>query len=345
MGNISYKRFQKLVEKHERYIKENTDGWRSCKAVVCSETVGEMIIEDAYLPYSSFEFTTFNKTTFINANFENADFHDCDFNDCNFIRCNFNNANFMTDRFSECRFTGSRLNGCVFDDCSITSSKAMTDDILKVLGLGEGFFSESSHSIRIIGSVFKQCTFTYAFAEEVYFVNNSVNGCRFYGCDFSLLDIYGDKSYRDNRTVFSDCDFHDDDNKNIPDLPMACPRAGSFIAYKKVNVRYGGADGFVPFDIGSTAIVVLQVPASAKRLSANGKKCRCDRAKILRFETLGGEKIKNPEKYNFLSMHDPSFNYIVGETITPEFAFNTDRWTECASGIHFFMNREDAVFY
>lgn len=339
MGHISEKRFQKLIEKHERYIKENTDNWRSCKAVVVNETVGEMIVKDAYLPFSLFEFTTFDKTTFINANFLNANFTNCCFNDCNFIGCNFQDAFFTDDRFDGCRFTGSRLNSCIFDDCSITTSKAMTDDIIKELGY------EMSRTINIISSVFKQCTFTYAFAEEVYFVNNSVNGCAFYGCDFSLLDIYGDKSYRDNRTVFSDCDFHDDDNKNIPDLPMACPRAGSFIAYKKVNVRYGGADGFVPFDIGSTAIVVLQVPASAKRLSANGKKCRCDRAKILRFETLGGEKIKNPEKYNFLSMHDPSFNYIVGETITPEFAFNTDRWTECASGIHFFMNREDAVFY
>lgn len=345
MGNISYKRFEKLVEKHEHYIKENTDNWRSCKAVVCSETIGEMIVKDVYLPYSLFEFTTFNGTTFIDVNFENARFSDCSFNDCNFIRCKFNNADFTTDRFDGCRFTGSRLNFCMFTDCSITSSKAMSDDILKALGIREDPSSEKIewYVVNIIGSVFKQCTFTYAFAEEVYFVNNSVNSCRFYGCDFSLVDIYGDHSYRDNRTVFSDCDFHDDDNENVPDLPMACPRVGSFIAYKKVNVRYGGC--LIPNPIGSTAIVVLQVPASAKRLSANGKKCRCDRAKVLRFETLGGERIKDHKKYNFLSMHDASFEYVVGKTVTPDFAFNEDRWTECASGIHFFMNREDAVFY
>lgn len=345
MGNISYKRFQKLVEKHERYIKENTDNWRSCKAVVVGETVGEMIVEDAYLPYSSFEFTTFNKTTFINANFENADFTNCSFNDCNFIRCNFHNANFMNARFSGCRFTGSKLNYCVFNDCSITTSKAMSDNDLKELGLGECFFSESSHCINIIGSVFKQCTFTYAFAEHVYFILNSVTGCAFYGCDFSLLDIYGDNTYKDCRTVFNNCDFHDDDNKNVPDLPMACPRAGSFIAYKKVNVGYSYFDRLIGSTIGSTAIAVLQVPASAKRLSANSKKCRCDKAKVLRIETIGGEKIKDPENYHFRSMHDASFEYVVGETVTPILTFNTDRWTECASGIHFFMNREDAVFY
>lgn len=340
MGNISYKRFEKLVEKHEHYIKENTDNWRSCKAVVCSEKIGEMIVKDAYLPYSLFEFTTFNGTTFVDVNFENAHFSNCNFNGCNFIRCKFNNADFTTDGFDDCRFTGSRLNFCIFTDCSISNSKVMSDDILEALGIDKYIFNV----INIIGSVFKQCTFTYAFAEEIHFVQNTVNACRFYGCDFSLLNIYGDHSYRDNRTVFNDCDFHDN-NVNIPDLPMACPRAGSFIAYKKVNVRYGGAIGLIPGNIGSTAIAVLQVPASAKRLSANGKKCRCDRAKILRFETLGGEKIKDPENYNFLSMHDADFNYIVGETVTPEFTFNTDRWTECASGIHFFMNREDAVFY
>ena len=345
MGNISYKKFENLVKKHEHYIKENTDNWRSCKAVVCSETIGDIVINDANLPYSSFEFTTFNGTTFIDTNFENAHFNDCTFNGCNFIRCKFNNTVFTTDNFAGCRFTGSRLNFCIFTDCSITESEAMSDDILEALGIGEALSSEKIewYSINIIGSVFKQCVFTYAFAEEIYFINNSVNDCRFYGCDFSLVDIYGDYSCRDNRTVFSNCDFNDHDNKNVPDLPMACPRAGSFIAYKKVNVRYGGV--LIPDGIGSTAIVVLRVPASAKRLSANGKKCRCDRAKVLRFETLGGERIRNPEKYTFISMHDADFNYIVGETVTPEFTFNTDRWKECASGIHFFMNREDAVLY
>lgn len=339
MGYISYKRFQKLVEKHERYLKENTDNWRSCKAVVVGETIGEMIVKDAYLSFSFFENTTFKGTTFIDTNFRNADFHDCEFHDCNFIGCDFGNANFVHDRFNHCRFTSSTLNFCIFDGCSITDSRTMSDDILKILGLSEGI---NIANISIIGSVFNNCNFTFAFAEKILFKNNTVNSCRFYGCDFSLVDIYRDQRYGDRRSVFSNCDFHDDENKNIPDLPMACPRVGSFIAYKKV---YAGHKWCDCVNIGPTAIVVLQVPASAKRLSANSKKCRCDKAKILRFETLGGEKIKDPENYHFKSIYNASFEYVVGETITPEFAFNTDRWQECASGIHFFMNREDAVFY
>ena len=339
MGNISYKRFQKLFEKHDHYIKENTDNWRSCKAVVVGETIGEMIVKDAYLSFSFFENTTFIGTTFIAANFRNAYFYNCNFSDCNFIGCDFNNANFAGDKFNCCRFTSSRLNFCIFDGCSITDSRAMSDDILKILGIGEGIISD----INIIGSLFKNCDFTFAFAEKILFHNNTVNNCRFYGCDFSLVGIYGNNSRcGDFRSVFSNCDFHDDDNKNIPDLPMACPRVGSFIAYKKVRVGYKSYDCA---SIGPTVIVVLRIPASAKRVSANSKKCRCDKAKILRFETLGGEKIKDPENYHFQSIHDPTFEYIVGETITPEFSFNTDRWQECASGIHFFMNREDAVFY
>lgn len=319
----------------------------SMYAVVVGETIGEMIVKDAYLSFSFFENTTFKGTTFIDTNFRNADFHDCEFHDCNFIGCDFENATFVDDRFNGCRFSSSELNFCIFNGCSICSSKAMSDDILKVFGLSERI---NIVDINIVGSAFKNCTFTYAFAEKVLFANNAVDGCRFYGCDFSLVDIYrdqryGDRRYQrygDRRSVFSNCDFHDDENKNIPDLPMACPRVGSFIAYKKV---YAGHKWCDCVNIGPTAIVVLQVPASAKRLSANSKKCRCDKAKILRFETLGGEKIKDPENYHFKSIYNASFEYVVGKTVTPRDPFCEDRWQECASGIHFFMNREDAVFY
>lgn len=346
MGNISYKRFEKLIEKHERYIKGNTSDWKSCKAVVISEKIGKMIIRDAYLPFSSFEFATFNETTFIKANFEHANFSKCNFHNCNFISCRFSNATFTDTKFDGCLFTGSRLNFCTFDDCSISDSKAMSDDVLEALDIDKYTYlnslSESLQDVNIIGSIFKGCAFSKAFAEEIYFIRNFVNGCHFYECDFSLVDIYGDKTYRDNRSVFNNCDF-DIDSTNIPDLPMACPRAGSFIAYKKVKVNPNTFWGTI--NIGSYAIVVLKVPASAKRSSANNKKCRCDKAKVLRFETLDGEKIKDTKRYTFVSMHDSCFEYTVGKTVAPEKPFCEDRWKECSSGIHFFMDREDAVFY
>ena len=44
------------------------------------------------------------------------------------------------------------------------------------------------------------------------------------------------------------------------------------------------------------------------------------------------------------SDYDSKFIYTVGEVVeVPD--FNTDRWDECSTGIHFFINRQEAVDY
>ena len=113
--------------------------------------------------------------------------------------------------------------------------------------------------------------------------------------------------------------------KNIPYIPMACPDTGSFVAWKKAR-EY---------------IIKLFIPEDAMRLSATGRRCRANKAKVLEIQNVDGEKadISSVE-----SDYDSSFIYVVGQEITvPDFEEN--RFIECASGIHFFINRQDAVNY
>ena len=105
---------------------------------------------------------------------------------------------------------------------------------------------------------------------------------------------------------------------------LACPEEGSFIGYKKA----------------SEYIVKLLILEDAKRSSATTAKCRCDKAKVLDIENVEtGEKIEEIES-NF----DSEFIYKVGEIVTVD-NFDDDRWNECTSGIHFFINRENAINY
>ena len=105
---------------------------------------------------------------------------------------------------------------------------------------------------------------------------------------------------------------------------LACPEEGSFVAYKKAG-KY---------------IVKLLVLKDAKRSSATTAKCRCNKAKVLDIENIKtGLKITKVH-----SDYDPSFIYKVGEIISVD-NFDNDRWRECAPGIHFFMNRENAINY
>ena len=113
--------------------------------------------------------------------------------------------------------------------------------------------------------------------------------------------------------------------ENVTFIPMTCPDSGSFTAWKKAHGH----------------IVKLLIPEDARRSSATGRKCRCDKAVVIAIETVNGEPSELDE---IASDHDGTFIYKVGETVT-EPNFCEDRFKECAEGIHFFINRKEAVDY
>ena len=119
--------------------------------------------------------------------------------------------------------------------------------------------------------------------------------------------------------------------KNVPFVPYSCPDVGAFIGYKKAWV---GKDPPTP------AIVELEIMADARRCSATGRKCRCDKAKVL---SITSPDVKEHYESAF-SDYDASFIYKVGEIVEVK-DFDKNRWNECSTGIHFFINRQEAVDY
>ena len=113
-------------------------------------------------------------------------------------------------------------------------------------------------------------------------------------------------------------------NMNTIGYNLACPEEGSFIGYKKA----------------SGCMVKLLILDDAERSSATTCKCRCDKVKVLEIESIEtGERIEETK-----SDYDPEFIYRVGEIMTVK-DFDYDRWNECAPGIYFFMNKENALNY
>ena len=113
--------------------------------------------------------------------------------------------------------------------------------------------------------------------------------------------------------------------QNIPYIPLACPSEGAFIGWKKVDNEY---------------LVKLQIPEDARRSSATTRKCRCDKAMVLDITSLDGEEHYNEVvNYNYTTTV-----YKVGEMVYPN-SFDDYRWLECSTGIHFFVNKQDAINY
>lgn len=110
------------------------------------------------------------------------------------------------------------------------------------------------------------------------------------------------------------------------DWPLACPEKDSFIGYKKCR---------------DNLIVKLEIPEDALRSSATTRKCRCSKARVLSITDLNGSEA-NVEYA--VSKHDSGFLYKVGDVVSVD-DFDTNRWNECSTGIHFFISREEAVWY
>ena len=105
---------------------------------------------------------------------------------------------------------------------------------------------------------------------------------------------------------------------------LQCPERGAYIGYKKAH----------------GLIVELEIPSDALRSSATSRKCRASKANVISITDKDG----NPAGSQVASDRDNSFLYVVGKTVTVD-DFDTDRWNECAPGIHHFITRGEAVAY
>lgn len=113
--------------------------------------------------------------------------------------------------------------------------------------------------------------------------------------------------------------------KNIPYVPMVCPEECSFVGWKKVNDK----------------IVKLEIPAEAKRNSATSRKCRCEFAKVIGIFELDG---KPSCETKVINSNYQECVYELGKLVYPD-SFDENRWNECSHGIHFFMQRQEAIDY
>ena len=112
------------------------------------------------------------------------------------------------------------------------------------------------------------------------------------------------------------------------------PDEGDIIGWKKA-----WTDDTMP---PKSVIVKLLIPADAQRSNATGRKCRASTARVLDLQDKQGNSL--PPDTTAYSGYDTDFTYKKGETVHVE-DFDTNRWNECAPGIHFFITRIEAVEY
>ena len=162
-----------------------------------------------------------------------------------------------------------------------------------------------------------------------YLLNADLSGADLRGANLLNADLSGADLHNAD---LGEANLHGADlrgAKNVPYIPMVCPEEGDFIGWKKAE---GNKD---------KVIVKLRIPSDAKRSSATTRKCRCSKAEVIAIYNLDGTEEGETTCH---SDYDNSFIYEVGKTVEVT-NFSEDRWSECAKGIHFFIDRQEAIDY
>ncbi len=184
-------------------------------------------------------------------------------------------------------------------------------------------------NVNMAGTTFRKCNLNHVWfkecsTESIRFLYCDVQEANFRWMNFRGADFSGSNFHH---TLFEYANTEDiTDNEDTKFFRMVCPATGPFIAWKCCT---------------ELRVVQLLVPADAKRVSATAETCRCNKAKVLSIKSIDETK-----SYDWAqSTVDPDFYYEVGKWVEPANGFEENRWRDSSQGIHFFMERQQAVDY
>ena len=242
-----------------------------------------------------------------------AVFSDCIISDFDFRFVNLSYANFYGTKFIKTNFISSSFNDANFQDAYFNQVN------IKNVEMNEANLVNISLRYTILNhSDFSKANLSYADLRGTTMCNVDLSHADLHNSDICDVDFRGVSLAGANlqNVIF---------NEYTVGISKLCPEKGSFIGYKKAQDKS----------------VMLEITDDAKRSSATSLKCRCSKAKVLAIEEFNGE-ISNLTYIS--SDYNKDFIYEVGKTVeVPD--FDENRWNECSTGIHFFIDRNLAVLY
>ena len=193
------------------------------------------------------------------------------------------------------------------------------EDIVRTLKLHQKWLAGEPDGVRadLSGADLSGANLSGADLSEANLSEANLSGANLSGADLSEANLSGADLRRADLSEAST-------NETTAFYALQCPERGAYIGYKKAH----------------GLIVELEIPSDALRSSATSRKCRASKANVISITDEDG----NPAGSQVASDRDNSFLYVVGETVAVD-DFDTDRWNECAPGIHHFIARGEAVTY
>lgn len=352
---INNKKLSTIIKSHQAWL---NDVDKAKPADFSGMTLENIDFSGVNLKYANFTNTTIYHCSFDRAILDNADFDNANITNCwfekgtslidagfvgstisysSFDHANIEEANFYRSNLEDINFSDSKADRAVFKEATIRYCKFEASSMQVV----------SFECAKIYVCTFKLAYLFYALFKDCIFADNNFTDAILYNATINHITFEGPCSFYD--AVLKNChisrlnaEFMENANFETADICgntinadkfMVCPEDGSFTGWKRVVTAKE-----------EPLIVKLEIPANAQRSSANGRKCRASEAKVIAIYDMNTGKAYPKNRYAY-SIYRPGFKYKVGETVACEKEFDTNRWNECASGIHFFMTRREAENY
>ena len=224
------------------------------------------------------------------------------------VKADLTGANLTGADLTGANLTGADLSKANLSGAHLSWAKLLRTNLSKANLSKANLFEANLSGANLVGGNLSRTHLPGADLSKANLSKANLSGANLSGADLSeALNI--DTLSWDSNTAF---------------YPLQCPETGTYTAYKKAN----------------NLIVELEIPYDALRSSATNRKCRASKAKVISITDLAGRPAGDRVLSDYA--YSPKIEYIVGQTIEiPN--FDTNRWHECAPGIHHYITREEAV--
>ena len=305
MRYISTKALATIIKNHKRWLDKDGDGWETMKANLSYIDLSNTNLSYADLRCANLSNDDLSYTDLRVINLGNANLSSTNLNGANLRYANLRSANLS---YTDLRYANLWNANLSYTD--------LRDTDLRYVNLR--FANLRCADLR--GADLRDADLRYANLMGADLRDANLKGVNLEGANLWDVDLRG-TNLREANLWSANLR----GAKNVPYIPMICPKEGAFIAYKKACNK----------------IVKLLIPKDAKRSSATTRKCRCDRATVLAIYELDGSISTVTE---VASNREPNFIYKINKEVIVD-DFDDDRWNECSTGIHFFMQRQEAIDY
>ena len=300
---------KKILEKHEMWLKGEEGRER---ADLRYTDLSGADLTDVDLRYANLRGTDLRYANLRYANLSDADLRYADLRyadlwNANLRYVNLSDADLRNTDLSDTDLSGANLRNANLRNTNLRNANLRNTNLRNANLEGADLWNADLINANLEGADLYNINLRGANLRGADLVNADLRNADLRGADLRDVNLRGIKT-----------------NIYTIGYSLACPEKGSFIAYKKAN----------------GCIIKLLILEDSKRSSATTVKCRCDKAKVLDIENIKtGLKVMEVR-----SNYDSKFIYRVGEIVSVD-NFDDDRWNECSTGIHFFMNRENAMNY